>query len=158
MQKLLLVFFLFFSQILFAQRGMVYVKKKGFKKVRTFAEETEIGFKTKNDQSVYGILALVKKDSIFVNGNFFSVSDIRTILLKKKEDKIFPTENFLWTTAGVALSTAGITLAKWEGFNRALVYSAGLGYTNFLLSYLKFKRKKYSIGKKFSLQTLDLHF
>lgn len=158
MQKLLLIAFLFFSQLVFAQRGFVYVKKKGFKKVKSFAEGSAIKFETKKHQTVYGSLAIVKKDSIYVNNSWFAVSDIRKIILRERSFD-FDTETFLWTTAGVALSTAGMTLAKWASFEEALGYSAGLGYGNFLIRYFpKLKRKKYIIGKKFTLQTLDLHF
>jgi hypothetical protein len=61
MQKLLLVFLLFFSQLIFAQKGFLYIKKKGFKKVKTFGEGSAIKFETKNQQVVYGVMALVKK-------------------------------------------------------------------------------------------------
>jgi hypothetical protein len=60
----------------------------------------------------------------------------------------------------VALSTAGMTLADWASFEKSLGYSAAIGYGNFLIRYLPafLKRKHYNIGKKFSVQTLDLHF
>jgi hypothetical protein len=64
MQRLLLVLFLLFSQIVFAQRGFLYVKKKGFKKVRGFDEGSEIKFKTKDGEVIYGGIQLVKRDSI----------------------------------------------------------------------------------------------
>lgn len=159
MQRLLLIMCLLFAQTLFSQRGFIYIKKNGFKKVRTFSEGQAIGFKTQNNQVVFGILALVKKDSIYVNDSFFAVPDIKMILLRAKGERSFPTETFLWTMAGVILSTTGMTLAKWANFERAAAYSAGIGYGNMLIRYFpKFKRKKYKIGKKFSLQTLDLHF
>lgn len=159
MQKLLLLFFLSLSQLVFAQRGFLYVKKKGFKKVRTFEEGSVLKFETKDNQIIYGGLALVKKDSVYVNGNWFDVRQVKKIFLREKKRKGFDTPTFLLTTAGVALSTAGMTLAKWVSFDKALSYSAGLGYGNFLITHFpNLKRKKYSIGKKFSLQTLDLHF
>lgn len=159
MQKLLLLFFLFFSQLIFAQRGLLYIKKRGFKKVRTFEEGSGIRIQTKTNQIDYGVLTLVKKDSVFVNGNSFAVKDIKTIFLKKKGERAFPTETFLWTTGGVILSTAGMTFAKWTGFEKAVAWSAALGYGNLLIRYFPgLKRKKYKIGGKFSLQTLDLHF
>jgi len=158
MQKLLAVFFLFLSQLLFAQKGFLYVKKKGFKKVRTFEEGSAVKFETNNWQVIYGGLALVRKDSIYVNGHWFAAADIKKIILRER-NFAFDYETFLWTTGGVALSTAGMTLAKWSDFDKALEYSAGIGYGNFLIRYFpKFKRKKYKIGKKFTLQTFDLHF
>jgi hypothetical protein len=158
MQKLLLIFFLVLSPTLFAQRGFLYIKKKGFKKVRTFEEGSLIKFETRDDQIIYGGLALVKRDSVYVNGHPFALADIKTIFLRERKFNFdFPT--FLWTTGGVALSTAGMTLAKWTGFRNALAYSAAIGYGNFIVQlFPEFKRRKYNIGKKFTLRALDLHF
>jgi len=158
MQKLLLVFFLLFSQLVFAQRGFLYIKKKGFKKLRSFEEGSVIQFETRDNQFIYGELVLVKKDSIYVNNNWFATPAIEKIFLNKKNYR-FDSKTFLLTTAGVAISTAGMTLANWTDFKRALGYSAGLGYGNFIIAnFPSLKRKKYIIGKKFTLQTLDLHF
>jgi hypothetical protein len=142
----------------FAQKGFLYVKKKGFKKVSTFQEGSIIKFETKEQQVVYGIMTLVKKDSILVNAQWFKASSIVKIFLREKTVE-FPTTTFLWTTLGVGISTGGMTLAKWTSFRKALAYSAGIGYGNFLIQFFpKFRRKKYRIGKKFTLQTFDLHF
>ena len=158
MQRSMLILLLLFSQIVLAQRGFLYIKKKGFKKVRSFEEGSVINFETKDNQIIYGELILVKRDSIYVNNNWFAVSEIKKIFLKKKQFHIDP-KTFLLTTAGVAIATAGMTLAKWTDFKSALGYSAGLGYGNFLIAnFPSLKRKKYIIGKKFSLQTFDLHF
>jgi hypothetical protein len=158
MQRLLLVLFLLFSQIVFAQRGFLYVKKKGFKKVRGFDEGSEIKFKTKDGEVIYGGIQLVKRDSIYVNSHWFNIKRINRIYLRDKKYH-FNTQLFLLTTAGVAISTAGMTLAEWASFKDALAYSAGIGYGNFIIAnFPSLKRKKYNIGKKFTLQTLDLHF
>ena len=158
MQKLLLIFFLLFSQIVFAQRGFLCVKKKGFKKVKTFEEGSFIKFKTKDGEVIYGGIQLVKKDSIYVNSHWFNINRVNKIYLRDKKYG-FDTKTFLLTTAGVVISTAGMTLAEWASFKDALAYSAGIGYGNFIIAnFPSLKRKKYSIGKKFTLQTLDLHF
>lgn len=158
MQKLLLIFFLLFSQIVFAQRGFLYVKKKGFKKVRTFEEGRAIKFKTKDGEVIYGGIQFVKKDSIYVNSHWFNVKRINKIYLRDRKYH-FDVPTFLLTTAGVAISTAGMTLAEWTDFKNALNYSAGIGYGNFIITHFpSLKRKSYNIGRKFSLQTLDLHF
>lgn len=159
MQKLLLLVLLLISFTTFSQRGFLYVKKKGFKKVKTFAEGDAIKFHTKDGQVIYGGLALVNRDSVYVNGHWFPVADVSKIILRDRGNRSFDPEMLLWTTAGVALSTTGITLAKWNTFQEALGYSAGLGFGNYLIRYFpSLKRKKYVINRKFSLQTLDLHF
>ncbi len=76
MQKLLLISLLFFSQTAFSQRGFLYVKKKGFKKVMAFAEGEVIKFRTKNDQLINGSVVLVKKDSIHINNTWVGISNI----------------------------------------------------------------------------------
>lgn len=158
MQKLLLIFFLFFSQIVFAQRGYLYVKKNGFKKVKSFEEGSIIKFKTKDGEVIYGGIQLVKKDSIYVNSHWFNINRVDKIYLRERK-RHFDAKTFLLTTAGVAISTAGMTLAEWASLKDALAYSAGIGYGNFVIAnFPSLKRKKYNIGKKFTLQTLDLHF
>lgn len=158
MQRLLLILFLFLSQIVFAQRGFLYVKKKGFKKVRSFEEGSLIKFRTIDGEVIYGGIQLVKSDSIYVNSNWFNVNRINKIYLREGKYH-FDAKTFLITTAGVALSTAGMTLANWASFKDAFGYSAGIGYGNFVITHFpSLKRKNYYIGKKFTLQTLDLHF
>ncbi len=158
MQKLLLILFLLFSQLLLAQRGFLYVKKKGYKKVKTFEEGSILKFETKDGSIIYGALELVKKDSILVNGYWFATSFMKTIFLRSGGYH-FDSKTFLLTTAGVALATAGITLANWTSFENALAYSAAIGYGSFLIhNFPNIRRKKYNIGKKFTLHTLDLHF
>jgi hypothetical protein len=158
MQKLLLVLFFFCTQQLFAQRGYLYIKKKGYKKVRTYAEGSAIHFQTRDGRTAAGYIALVKKDSLLVNNSWYRAGEISKIIIRGKVDGAIGT--LLWTTGGVALSTAGMTLAEWASFKKSLGYSAAIGYGNFLIQYLPsfIKRKKYNIGKKFTVQTLDLHF
>lgn len=160
MQKLLLAILLLFSQMVFAQRGFLYVKKHGYKKVKTFEEGSFIRLQTSKG-AASGFLTLVTKDSVSINNKWFALSEIQKIILRDKKP-FFTSDNtktFLLTTAGVILSTAGMTLAKWAKFDKALAYSAGIGYGNYLIRFFpKFKRKQYTIGKKYSLQALDLHF
>lgn len=157
MQKLLLLLLLFGSQVSFAQRGFLYIKKKGYKTVRKFEEGSILKFETKDGQIVYGGLLLLKKDSVYVNNNWFGTANIKKIFLRDGHYH-FDTKAFLLTTAGVALITAGATLAG-EDFHWALGISSVIGYGGFLIyNFPNLKRKKYNIGKKFTLQTLDLHF
>jgi hypothetical protein len=55
------------------------VKKKGFKKVRTFEEGSMLKFETRKDKVVYGTLALVKKDSVRINDHWFATNNITTV-------------------------------------------------------------------------------
>ena len=158
MQKCLLLLFLFITSAACAQKGVLFVKKKGFKKVASFSEGDPFRFRTNGGGQVEGYISLIKNDSIYVNGMGYHQSSIRKIIVRKKE-KIITGEQLLYVTAGVALSTTGMTLAKWASFGTALATSAVLGYGNILVRYLfHFRRSQYRIGKKFTVQTLDLHF
>jgi hypothetical protein len=157
MRKMLLVFLFLCTQQVFAQRGYLYIKKKGYKKVRTYTEGAAIHFQSKNGKTTAGYIAMIKNDSMLVNSNWYRVNDISKIILRGKVDGAVST--LLLTTGGVALSTAGMTLAEWASFKKSLAYSSAIGYGNFLITYLPsfIKRKKYNIGKKFTLHTFDLH-
>ena len=102
-------------------------------------------------------LSFVKNDSLYVNGHWYRSGNISSIMVSDRGSVAAP---LLLTTAGVLLTTVGMTLAEWGTVEQSLGWSAGIGYTNFLIRILPkhLKRKKYNIGKKFTIQTLDLHF
>jgi hypothetical protein len=154
---LLLCLFFFLNDV-HAQRGMIFIKKNGLKKVATYHEGSFIQFQNGDKTTVAGYIALVKGDSLYVNGRYYPVAQIRKIiLLRSNKDGV--KKLLLYTTAGLALSTVGMTLAKWTSFKTAAAVSAGLGYGNFLIHVVPgLKRGHYSIGKKFSIQVIDLHF
>ena len=156
-KPLLLVLLLCATQLVFAQRGYLNVKKNGYKKVKSFPEGAAIEFYTKQGFHSAGYIALIKKDSFQVNSKWYHSKDITKIILRKGDNLLTP---FLWTTLGVALSTAGMTAAKWGTFEESLKWSAVIGYGNFMIFSLPkiLKRNKYKIGKKFSVHTIDLHF
>lgn len=67
-------------------------------------------------------------------------------LYRGKKKQGFDWARFAYTTLGVALSTAGMTLSKWEDFDRALLSSAVLGYSSYALSALtkmSLKKRKF---------------
>lgn len=155
MQRLLIVMLLF-SQLAIAQRGLLYVKKKGYHKVMTFAEGSPIKFETADGKQTYGMITLVRKDSIRVNNLWYHAGDIKRIILREKNSVV---ADLLYTTAGVGLSTAAIRIAKFGNTRDGFILSCILGYGNFIIHSLpKLKRKQYRIGKKFTVQTLDLRF
>ncbi|HEU4471405.1 MAG TPA: hypothetical protein VFR58_09990 [Flavisolibacter sp.] len=157
MQKWLLIVLLMVSQAAVGQHGMIFVKKRGLKKVATFVEGAPIVFHKKDGSIVNGVLALVRNDSLYVNGYSHHISTVSRIIIRPKNQSIVP--DLLLTTAGVGIATAGITLAKWKDFKGALLYSSGMGYGQLLIKNVsRLSRKQYRIGRKFRLQTLDLHF
>jgi hypothetical protein len=157
MQKQLLVIFLLLSFSGMAQRGLVFVKKNGIKRVALFAEGAPVSFLIQDYGKMDGTITLVSHDTIFINGLGFPARSVKTIFLPRRNDHL-PTQ-LLYATAGVVLCTAGITAAKWASFKNALAYAAGIAYLPYAIPAIKMlRRKKYRIGKKFTLQPLDLHF
>lgn len=157
MRKQLLILCILLSPALFAQRGILYIKR-GYKKMAAYAEGDPIRLQLQTGAVMEGYIALIKNDSVFVNGEGFPASLISTVYVPRKKDENF-WKQFWYATAGVAISTTGMTLAKWTDFKTALAVSATLGYARYLWMVPQlFKRKKYPIGKKFTIQLLDLHF
>jgi hypothetical protein len=158
MRIILLLILMAVSFSAMSQRGMVFIKKRGVQKVHTISEGEAVRFAKKDGSIVQGYLALVKSDSLLINGYWHRCADISRVLFRVDGANDFK-KQFWYITAGVALSTAGITLAKWARFPKALAVSAGLGYGNFLIQVIpRLERKQYRIGKKFTLHPIDLHF
>jgi hypothetical protein len=145
------------SHTAFGQRGMLFVKKKGFKKVYTFVEGEAIRFRTDLNREVRGAISLIKGDSLRVNGIWFRTAQIKKIILRDKKGITGP---FLLTSVGVGLTAAGMTLANWASFGEAVAYASVIGYGNYVVQNFipALKRKQFRIGKKFNLQTVDLRF
>ena len=159
MSKLLLIIWLLATQDALSQRGFLIVKKRGYKKVMTIPEGSFFRFRDREGQLVQGFLALVKGDSLRVNNIWYRTGDIRRIILRTKAEGGDASMPILLTTAGVAISTGGMTLAKWASFRESLLYSSVIGYGNYVIRFLpKTKRRYYRMGNKFSVHTLDLHF
>jgi hypothetical protein len=163
MQRWLFLALVLISQTAFAQKGFLYVKKKSHR-VKSYAEGEHISFRLKDETIVAGYITLVKKDSVYVNGNPYCGADIISVLLprKKKEGPSVSGVQLGLITAGVVLASLGMVASKWETYPRALYYSAAIGYgplaIQWLFSKVSFKRNAYPIGKKFSIQLFDLHF
>jgi hypothetical protein len=156
MRNGMLLLFLLLSISAYSQRGALLVKKRGLKKVHSFAEGAHIRFYTSEGDFVQGMITLVKGDSIYVNHNAFPASSIRRIVLRDKKSMV---PQILLTTAGVAAASGMISLAGGSAYGDAVRTTAAIGYGSILLRTVpKLKRKKYPIRKKFTVQTLDLHF
>jgi hypothetical protein len=157
MQKLLLVFCLLCYQLCFSQRGLLFVKKHGHK-VATFPEGAAVKFKLKDQSIVAGYISIVKSDSLNINGFWFPQSSIKEIVFAEKPNEHLA-QQILLTTAFIAFTTTAITISKQMDFKSAVISSSALGFGRLFISLLPhFKRTKYRIGKKFTVQTLDLHF
>lgn len=156
----LLLFCLLLPQLLPAQKGYLFVKKNG-KKVKTYAEGQPIKVLLTDGAVKEGYVYVLRNDSIFLGDVVFHKSSVKQILLPRKPQKPFDKKQLLYITAGVFLSTAGMTLSGYESLDKALLNSVVIGYGPLLFSrarrFVGFKRKRYRIGKKFSLHVLDFY-
>jgi len=107
-----------------------------------------------------GYITKIKNDSVYVNNMGFVLNDFTHIgKANVSQKQHISTQLFLLTTLGVALSTTGMYVAKWETFPRALAYSATVGYLPFVILEISnlFKgNNKIKLGGKYQLQVLDL--
>jgi hypothetical protein len=88
MQKQLLVAFLLLSFSGMAQRGLVFVKKKGIKRVALFAEGAPVSFLIQDYGKIDGVITLVSHDTIFINGLGFPARSVKTIFLPRRNDHL----------------------------------------------------------------------
>lgn len=154
-----LLLFFFNSE---SQMGYLFIKKKGHKK-KTYVEEDRITLELNNGTVYRGLITLLKDDTIFINGKPVRVDSVKSVILRSGPEKTFhiTPQTWLIISGGVALTTLGLTASKQAKFKEALTAGVVIGYGPILIYYLKskisFRRKKFSIGRKFQLQVLDFH-
>ena len=146
-------------QTSFAQKGMLFVKKHGYKRVAIFVEGDLIKFRLHNKSIVEGYIALIKNDSIYVNGIGFDKDELERIIIRKNDAKGLVNQFMITTAASAAIVGVLYLGNKDEEDPEIIPKMAVIAYTPLLIRSIKFlKRKKYNLGKKFTLQTVDLHF
>ena len=161
-KQLLFMLALLGAQLCFGQKSFLFLKKNGGK-IKTWMEGDRIKLELNNGDLLDGVIYLLRNDSIYVQDYGLKCSDVKQVIIRRKEKKPFPIDGlqFLYITGGVALSTIGMTASKWEPAGRALLYSSAIGYGPVLISAaarkVNLKRKGYRIGRKFKLQVLDFY-
>lgn len=114
---------------------------------------------TKNEVMAGSVIQL-KKDSFYFNYATVAVKDIQHIKLPRNKPKMkFNWEEFGYISLGVGLTAAGLTLAKWRDFREALGIASAIGYSPYLFRMLKsasLKKRKFMIGKKYTLRIWDI--
>ncbi|HTE33487.1 MAG TPA: hypothetical protein VK666_24060 [Chryseolinea sp.] len=165
MNRLLLFSFLLLSAFYsYAQTGYLFVKK-GASKKRTYVEGSTIYLRLKDESFRYGLITRLMNDTIYVSGSPVPISSVSDVLLRNptKDKGRFHIDGkqLLLITGGVALVTTGLTLSKQASFKKAITAGTVIGYGPLALGYLRskitFRRKKFSMGKKFRLQVLDFY-
>ncbi|MFI5130559.1 MAG: hypothetical protein ACHQFX_11235 [Chitinophagales bacterium] len=159
----LILVLLFVCSLSFSQQGFLFVKK-GFHKKRTYTEGDVLHIKLADGSYRKGVITLLRNDTIFINGEPVWRPLVTKVLLERKPKMPWPDkQTLLLIGAGVALTTAGLTLSKQADIEEALVAGLVIGYGPILIKHAggglirSFKRKKFRIGKKFRLQVLDFH-
>jgi len=159
---LIILLFLFSTSYIHGQTGYLFVKK-GYKKKRTYTEGDRIILQVREGTIYDGVITLLLNDTIYINGLPIARPEVSKLILINKKKKTFHLEpkDFLLITAGVALTTAGLTLSKQAKFKEALTAGLVIGYSplaiNYIGSKISFRRRKFRIGKKYRLQVLDFH-
>ncbi|MFL5811360.1 MAG: hypothetical protein ACJ749_17690 [Flavisolibacter sp.] len=157
MQKLLLIVLLFCCEAVFAQRGMIFIKRREFKKVATFNEGDPIKFTVIDGFAVTGFIWRVSDDSINVSGNVYHKNQIKAIIIREKSIK--PVAKQLVYATIVAGAIVGMMTLTGNQEEDMVPKAAIICYTPVVFKSIGLlKRKQYKIGKKFSIQTIDLHF
>jgi hypothetical protein len=166
MGRLLIIFLLLFlhpGSSCFSQTGYLFVKK-GFKKKKTYTEGDMINLKLKDGSRAYGMITLLRNDSIFVNGHPIPTHWVKEVLLKRKPKKSFPDgKTIAIIGAGAAMTSAGLGMSKQATWKEAIIAGPVIGFGPLLIKHFGLRvlrvipRGKFRIGKKFRLQVLDFH-
>lgn len=127
MNRLLIILLILFStSYVHGQTGFLFVKK-GYKKKRTYTEGDRIILQIQQGTIYDGVITLLLNDTIYINGLPIPRPEVsKVILIKKKKTFHLEPKDLLLITAGVALTTAGLTLSKQAKFKEAITASLAL--------------------------------
>jgi len=151
------------SIISFSQTGYLFVKK-GIRKKRTYTEGDAIHLKLQDRTYRYGIITLLRNDTIFINGQPVPKTFIKEVLLKRKPKTPFPdVKTVALIAAGSVITSVGLALSDKDHKREALMAGPIIGFGPLLIKHTGSRairaipRKKFRIRKKFYLQVLDFH-
>ncbi len=154
----LLLLFLLLGHVAGAQRSFLFIKKRGIKKVGTYYEGSAIRIRAEFGY-IEGYITRIKSDSLFINTLPIAFADIREVVIRPKKKDPYLKEQLLYSAAGMAITTTGMTLAEWTDWRTALGTSVSIAGASYLPRLFGiFKRRRYRIGKKFTLSPIDLQF
>lgn len=155
---------LLFGLSAYGQTGYLFIKN-GAKKKRSFSEGDMLHLKLHNGAIKKGVITLLRNDTIFLNGNPVPRKDVAVVFLNEVKKKPFPADKnmLLGITAGVGLTTVGLSLNDMNEPEKALLIAAVIGYGPLLAKHFLGRliytlyRKKFRIGRRYRLQVLDFH-
>ena len=150
---------LFLINCLSQQLIQLHLKKHARIKKRIELGTPGLSVTKKNDVHA-GAIRQLKRDSIYFNNGIVSIKDINRIKFPRTKARMkFDWEEFGYVSLGVGLTTAGLVLAKWKEFPDALTIACSLGYSPYLLRLLRsvsLKKRKFTMGHKYSLRIWDI--
>ncbi len=161
---ILLACFSFTEGIAQSQQVQLQLKKNG-KIKKSFYAGTEVVVMNNLKEQVFGTITEMKDNTIFINGEAVPVNMIRKfrLVFTRPHEKINP-ELLAYATLGVAVSTIGMTLSKWEKFGNAVLISSIIGYSPFVINVtakklkrMLFRKEQYRIGHRFDLRVWDIN-
>ena len=154
--------FLFTSLSSYSQSSYLFIKK-GFKKKRIYIEGEMIHIKLQDGNQKTGTITFLKDSLVFINNNPVQLSSIKYVILIKKSLFHLPnTKTMILIGVGSVLTSIGLSLNNSGNRAGAIIAGPVIGFGPLMLRYSgsrflrMLSRKKFRIGKKFSLQILDL--
>lgn len=155
----LLAAFLFTQVLLCAQEPHLQILKNG-KVNKRIPEGSTIIVTDDSGYKYIGPYSIINDSNLAIAGAIIPVNKIEEFKFPHQPKKPFDWKTFGYITAGVILSTAGMTLSKWEKLPDAIVNSTVIGYSPYLIQGAKkliFKKKrKFRMGKKRRLRIWSL--
>jgi hypothetical protein len=155
----LLTAFLLTQVFLCAQEPHLQLLKNGKVKKR-IPEGSTIIVTDDSGYKYVGPYSIINDSNLAISGAIIPLSHVTEFKFPRQPKKPFDWKTFGYITAGVILSTAGMILSKWEKPRDAIIASATVGYSQYVIQAAKkliFKKKrKFRIGKKRKLRVWSL--
>lgn len=159
---LLIIFSLFIFSDVNAQPNQLFIKK-GVHKKRSYYEGDRIHVQLVNGTERTGIITRLVDSSVFINGKEIRQHDISAVIIDGvRKNKLPDLKTMALIGAGVGLTTLGLTLNDANEPKTAIIAGLTIGYAPILLKFLggrflyALTRKKYKMGKKFSIRVFDI--
>ncbi|HEX7844558.1 MAG TPA: hypothetical protein VF476_02090, partial [Chitinophagaceae bacterium] len=122
-----------------------------------------IGLRLQDGSIRGGYITDLRNDTVFINGNPVGKRAIKRVLLKKRsKNKLPDVKTMALIAGGAALTSAGLAISDPQHKTEAIIAGPVIGFGPLLIKYIAkgsvraVMRKKYKIGKKYSLHISDV--
>ncbi|HEX2535452.1 MAG TPA: hypothetical protein VHK69_17030 [Chitinophagaceae bacterium] len=144
-----------------AQQGSLVVKKK-WKSVRSYIRGEYISVQTTRGRRE-GFIGGFRGDTVFIGREIVRLTEITRIYVPREEiRRIRPSaREWAWIALGSALTSYGLTLNGQATVKEAVTAGVAIPMTPIVYGYLRskirFRRKQYRIGRRFSVQAYSFY-